>query len=162
MPALQTGAALVPFQVINPSTGNTAGGTARVDTGADITLIDASVLDYVAATSTGNIVVVGIDGVDQTLYEYVVSLNFGADGYVTQAKVVGLPGLQDIQGIQGLIGKDILKTGIFNYDGLTNTFTLQVGIGTGPPISPLPQWVLPAAVIATSLGLAGVLWMAMH
>ncbi len=159
MPNLQARAALVAFQAINLQNGKQAGGTARVDSGADISLVDLTVLNAVGASQTGSIEVQGIDGNAVQMPLYTVDLNFGNYGYIQNAVVAGDDGLVSRDGYPALIGTDLLSSGSFDYFGTNQTFDLQVGIGTGVPINEIPSWLLPGGIVAAALGLAGITWM---
>jgi len=158
MPVLQSGAALVSFQIINPATGIVAGGTARVDSGADVTLVDSATIVLTGVLPDGYMEVQGVDGNPVKVPTYIVSVNLGNFGFIGRARVVGMNGLQDRDGYQMLIGTDLLGTGVFDYFGPTNSFDLQLGITTGPPISPVPSWVLPAGAASVGLGLIALIW----
>jgi len=158
VPTLQSGAALVSFQVINPATGIVAGGTARVDSGADITLVDSATIAQIGVLPDGYVEIQGVDGNPVQASTYMVSINLGNLGFVGQARVVGMDGLQSRDGYQMLIGTDLLGTGVFDYFGPTDSFNLQLGVTTGPPISPVPSWVLPVGIVSVGLGLVGLIW----
>lgn len=159
MPNLQARAALVAFQAINLQNGKQSGGTARVDSGADISLVDLSVLQSISATQTGSIEVQGIDGNAVQMPLYTIDLNFGNYGYIQNAVVAGDDGLVTRDGYQALVGTDLLSTGIFDYYGTGQTFNLQLGVSTGTPINEIPPWLLPGGIVAAVLGLSGITWM---
>jgi hypothetical protein len=143
MPALTAkGAITCNFRVTNPSNGQYIGGTARVDTGADITVIDTSISGAIAAVPVGYLELEGVDGQPQNSPVYVVDLDLGDLGYASDVQVVGDSQLYNNTGYSCLVGVDILSSGILVYDGPTLSYQLSIGVTKGPAISQsLPRWI---------------------
>jgi len=104
---------------------------ALVDTGATYTCIDSSVVARLNLVRTGTMGVLTptTGAIPQLLPQYDVDLQF-----VSPTSQV-LPPLEDVsvleaalsaQGIQALIGRDILARCLFVFDGPANSFSLSV------------------------------------
>lgn len=160
MPNLINGMATVNFNIINPANGLKSSGVARIDTGADRSLFDARLIGAVGATQIDSIQIIGILGVPIEEPVYMVDINLGDMGYFPNAMVVANDTLLNTVGYDALLGIDVLKSGIFIYDGATSSFDLMVGIGAGPEVDTVPDW-LPAVgatfAIIGGLGILGLL-----
>lgn len=154
MPSLTAnGAVTANFKVTNPSNAMVIGGTARIDTGADVSVIDASIASSISAAPIGYIQLVGVDGVPQNTQVYVVDLDLGDLGYASGVKVTGDSALYSATGYSCLVGVDILSSGILVYDGPTQNYQMSIGISKAPAIGrAVPQW---AAYLGAGLLVAG-------
>ena len=152
MATLTGNAADLTVSIINPITGATINGTARIDSGADITVISPDIASAIGATEFGTIEVVGVtgDATDENAYQ--VDLDLGDSGYVSGLTVIADADMSSL-GVDVLIGVDVLDTGYFEYDGQSDTFTLQVGLPQAP-VSGIPSWWL---WLGIGLGVAGVI-----
>jgi len=155
---LTSGAAVVGFSVLDPATGTGGEGIARVDSGADRSLIDTGLIASAGLAPSGTLTIVGIDGQPQDLPVYVLDLDLGTHGVVKGVQFVG-DNLQKILGYDALIGVDVLKTGLFVYEGYMNTFELQAGmVGYATPAVPTwPLYVGLGLVIAGGVGIVAAL-----
>jgi len=155
---LTSGAAVVGFSVLDPATGTGGEGIARVDSGADRSLIDTGLIASAGLAPSGTLTIVGIDGQPQDLPVYVLDLDLGTHGVVKGVQFVG-DNLQKILGYDALIGVDVLKTGLFVYQGYANTFELQAGmVGYATPAVPTwPLYVGLGLVIAGGVGIVAAL-----
>ncbi len=151
MATLTGNAADLTVSIINPTTG-AINGTARIDSGADITVISPNIASAIGATAFGTIEVVGVTGDATNENAYQVDIDLGNSGYVSGITVIADPDMASL-GVDVLIGVDVLDTGYFEYDGQTGTFTLQAGLPQAP-VSGIPSWWL---WLGIGLGVAGVI-----
>ena len=151
---LTSGAAVVGFSVLDPATGTGGEGIARVDSGADRSLIDTGLIASAGLAPSGTLTIVGIDGQPQDLPVYVLDLDLGPHGLVKGVRFVG-DNLQKPLGYDALIGVDVLRTGLFVYQGYADTFELQAGMaGYVPPA--VPTWPLYVGIGLVLAGGVGV------
>ena len=151
---LSSGAALVGVTVIDPSTGDSRSVSGRLDTGADQTLVDHSIVQAVGLVKIGSDSIEGVFGNPQQEGEYLATLDFGGYGAVAEVKVLAAPILQQL-GFPVLVGVDVLGSGTFDYEGLKQRFSLTLGAKSVPrPRSPLP--IIVGIPLAVALG--GVAW----
>ncbi len=153
--ALTGAAAELTVSVVNPVNGLTINGTARIDTGADITVISPNIASAIGATSTGTIQVVGVTGDATDEDSYQLDVDLGSSGYVSGDTVISDNDMSSL-GVDVLIGIDVLSTGYFEYDGQTGTFSLQVGLPQAP-VSGVPSWMIWAGIgLAVAGGIAAI------
>jgi hypothetical protein len=104
-------------------------GTFLVDTGASNTVIDVSLIAPLGLAATGAAMChtpsTGQQALPFNQYDVMIFIPGapGAPAWIIEA----LPIMEcdlSAQGIQGLIGRDILDKGILIYNGLSNQFTL--------------------------------------
>jgi predicted aspartyl protease len=152
---LSGGSAMIPFSVINPANGLSISGTARIDTGADITVIDPRIASAVKAVSTGSVTIIGVTGEQTSEASYTLDINFGIAGYMSNINLITDSNLSNSIGVDMLIGVDVLQHGIFYYDGQTKTFDLYVGLPQAP-ISEVPAWLALAGLGLAAVGIVGV------
>jgi predicted aspartyl protease len=101
-----------------------------VDTGASTTAIDPSVIAGLGIQPTGSIAILtpstGATPVQVNTYDVGIVIPFGgvpAQSHVINAVQV-FESLLTVQGIQALIGRDILSNCLLVYDGRANLFSL--------------------------------------
>ena len=104
---------------------------ALVDTGADGTCLDPSVLSALALTPTGSVMVctpsTGASPQPKDQYDVGIAIPGGSQDHapLIVANIAVLSAeLKDLQGIDGLIGRDILALCLLSYNGPAGMFTL--------------------------------------
>jgi predicted aspartyl protease len=133
-------AALLTVSVINPVNGETINGTARIDSGADISVISTNIASAINSSSISTIQVVGVTGSATSEEAYQVDIDLGSSGYVSGVTVISDSNMAGL-GVDMLIGVDILQTGYFEYDGQSGSFTLDVGLPQAPVSGISPAWL---------------------
>jgi len=95
---------------------------AMIDTGATGTVVREDIPAQLGLDPTGVTSINTPSSTDVECYEYLVRLLF-PNRVLVETTVIGAP-LKG-QHIQSLIGRDVLRHGVFIYIGYTNTFTLS-------------------------------------
>ncbi len=97
-----------------------------VDTGADISMLADSVLADLLSTPEATLVVGGLFSAAEKRAVHVVTLRLllsdGTTREFSNAFLTAMPAADD--GVDGLIGRDMLSFLRFSYDGPAGTFTL--------------------------------------
>jgi len=96
-------------------------GKALIDTGATGTVIASNIPDLLGLSPVGTAQINTPSSTGVGCFIYLIRLLF-PNNVVFQTTAVALP-LQG-QGIQCLIGRDVLGKAVFIYTGYTNTYTL--------------------------------------
>jgi predicted aspartyl protease len=95
---------------------------AMIDTGAARTVIREDIIKNLNLNPVGAVLINTPSSTDVQCYEYLIKLllpqNVAIEAVVIAAPLLG-------QHIQCLLGRDILKNGIFIYTGYNNSFTLS-------------------------------------
>jgi|GEM_PF-5373139 len=152
---LQHGAALLPAAVADPTTGKSLPVLARVDTGADQTLVDTKVIQQLPVSPIGDVPIEGVFGSPEDEREYTVNLLLGPNGSYGSVPLVRVLATDLTPlGLQALIGVDVLQTGVFGYDGLAGTFSLAVGVPAATRPARAFWWVLAIPGTAAVFGTA--------
>jgi hypothetical protein len=153
-------AATLAFTIINTSNGQSISGTARIDTGADVSCIDSRLPATVQAVADNTEPIVGINSQPTTESVYQLDIDLGNYGYVSGAQLVAVDNLSANNGYDLLIGVDILGGGVFEYTGYAGTFDLQLGLAPGQPVTTVPDWLLYGGIATTLLGITAAVWIA--
>ncbi|GAH59513.1 unnamed protein product [marine sediment metagenome] len=95
---------------------------AMIDTGATGTVVREDIVKQLDLHPVGTTLINTPSSTNVQCYEYLVRLLF-PNNVVVETVVIAAP-LQG-QHIQCLIGRDVLKHGVFIYTGYINTFTLS-------------------------------------
>ena len=93
-----------------------------IDTGATATVVREDIVKQLSLHPVGITLINTPSSTNVQCYEYLVRLLF-PNNVVVETVVIAAP-LQG-QHIQCLIGRDVLKHGVFIYTGYINTFTLS-------------------------------------
>lgn len=97
----------------------------RIDTGAELAIVDPRILAALAVRPVGTQTLQGVTGATRSAPLYRVDLDLGPGGRLTQVLVAGIP-LPAAAGADGLFGDNLLRRGILVYNGPANTWTFQV------------------------------------
>jgi len=148
MPQLAgNGAMILVVRVVDPKTGRSAYGRFRVDTGDDIVLCNPALISAIGATPVSTSTVQGIDGSPVEVREYILELDLGQMGFLTDVQVMGL-NLASL-GYDGLLGDNALDQGVLVRDGPGRTWSFAAGgVAQNRP---------PSLVLPISIGLAGLM-----
>jgi len=99
-----------------------------IDTGASGTVIDPSLLSSLNLTPTSAVPIhtPSTSGKPKLCDQFDVSLVFPLDGGYTYTlgAVAVIESHLAVQGIDALIGRDVLERGVFIYDGVERTFLI--------------------------------------
>ena len=98
-----------------------------IDTGASSTCIDPQILKTLELTPTGEVAIhtPSTGSAPHFAYQYDVSLTLVHPNHKLEIGTVPvIEATLSGQGIQALIGRDVLEQCLFIYDGQTGTFTL--------------------------------------
>lgn len=95
---------------------------AMIDTGATGTVLREDIPKQLGLSPVGTILISTPSSTNVRCYKYLVRLLF-PNNVVVETTMIGAP-LQG-QHIQCLIGRDVLRHGVFIYIGYINTFTLS-------------------------------------
>ncbi len=103
---------------------------AQIDTGASITIIDKSIADALGLPLKGTVKLVdAVHGKVDTkdLHHVCLWLKAQSAGPAKYHDRVGVAVTEDLsqQGFKALLGRDILASYVFSYNGKTNTYALQ-------------------------------------
>jgi predicted aspartyl protease len=98
--------------------------SALIDTGAQTTAISQKVVDSLKLVPRGTAKIYTSQS-SKIVNEYDITLEFDTDAYIDTLRVVGAD-LQD-HSIDCLIGRDVLKYGVFTYNGPKQEFKLSFG-----------------------------------
>lgn len=107
------------------------GATLLIDTGASGTCIDPSVLQPLGIPPSGAVSMQtpSTNGTPHTCSQYDVQLHiYGADMTIPPLQLDALPVLETVlrpQGIDGLLGRDVLEQCVFIYNPTIGLFTLS-------------------------------------
>ena len=102
---------------------------ALIDTGASFTCLDAAIFARLNLQPTGTIAVLtpSTGAIPQLLNQYDIDLRFAHSPIQAGSTIENLPVVEahlSAQGIEALIGRDILSRCLFVYDGVARTFSL--------------------------------------
>lgn len=125
---------------------------AMIDTGASITAVVPSVANAIGLVQTGAIQLGGIGGTSMRPV-YAASMGFG-DPSIPKLDPIQIAGADlPTEDFHVLIGRDVLKYLVLNYDGPRGMFSLAPG-GNAPPPSTAPyvQPVQPAEPSGIDVG----------
>lgn len=99
-----------------------------VDTGASTTAIDPSVIQGLGITPTGSMPILtpstGPNPVQVNTFDVGIVIPIFSGQTFSLGAVQVFESSLSVQGIQALIGRDILKNGLLVYDGRNNIFSL--------------------------------------
>ncbi len=147
-----SGFATVGFRAVNPISGVASQPSiGLIDSGDQRAVVSPALISSIGAMPYGTSQIIGFDGQPVGANLYMVDLDFGSGGYVPSVIVASysISGL----GFDALIGVNILRTGVFTYNGPKGTFTFDVGRTNAPAITSPTTY---AAVGLIALGLAGI------
>ena len=96
---------------------------AMIDTGATGTVVREDIVKQLNLNPVGTVLISTPSSFSVQCYKYLMRILFPNNVIIEDVVVISAP-LKD-QHIQCLIGRDILKLGVFIYTGYTNTFTLS-------------------------------------
>ncbi len=143
------------YSLVNPYTGIRSGSAvALVDSGDQRAIASPTLVAQTGAPQVSVEPVVGVDGRPTTAGLYLVDWDLGQAGYVHAVT----PGRKPIYtlamdttalGVQGLIGRNLLQTGDFRYQGSIGQYTISLGVYLPPQVG------VPARVWAPFLVLFG-------
>ncbi len=137
------------YSVVNPATGaRSSRAVALVDSGDQRAIASPTLLAQTGAPQVSTKPVVGVDGAPTTAPQYLVDWDLGRYGYVhaiaQDGSLIYTLGMDtSALGVQGLIGRNLLQTGQFSYDGPAGTFSLA--LGSAPPprtAAPVSSWAM--------------------
>lgn len=160
-----SGGATPQYRLVNQVTGaRSTASVALVDTGDQSAIASPALIAQTGAPQVAVKPVVGVDGTPQTAPQYLVDWDLGKFGYVPASA----PGARPIYtlgmdisalGVSALIGRNILQTGYFGYNGAGDQYTLQVGTAPPPAKSaPASSWLAFGVIFglgAIAIGAAG-------
>ena len=95
-----------------------------VDTGASCTMIDAAIAPFLGLTPHGTEKIITPSGLKDDCLTYDVDLIFSDHNIARRNLRVIESHLKQQQGIDGLIGRDILSNALLVYQGWANQYTL--------------------------------------
>jgi hypothetical protein len=150
------GAMLMPIRLVNPANGEAVYGLGRIDTGADLALLDPRLATAIGAPDFGSGRVEGIDGTPLTDPLYQIDLDLSASGFIPEVTWIGQP-LSAQFGFDALLGCNVLDEGVLVRDGPGGSFSFIVTAYPAPPPAQLPV-VTVLAVGAMLIGLGLVAW----
>lgn len=104
-------------------------GMALLDTGASISMVDEATLQILKINSIGKASVIGAAAEKESLFnKYPAQFAFPGTNLpnIEFNSVLSNPALKTTQGIIAIIGRDILKHGIFVYNGIGGHITLSL------------------------------------
>ena len=144
---------MVPVVLTDPYTGRAHHGIARVDTGADRTVVALDVLHRMGTPPRGTVTLIGVTGTPEEKPVYLLTVTVPGAGTVGPTEVVG----DDMAGIgyDALIGTDLLSTGVLIYDGMSGQYELFLGCTSAHRIGAAKTLVLAGLAGA---GAAGLVW----
>lgn len=148
------GAIVVPVAITDPATGRVHRGIARVDTGADRTVVAIRVMREMGIAPRGHVTLIGVTGAPEQKPVYRIGIAVPGSGSAGVIDAVGddMAGL----GYDALIGVDVLRTGVLIYDGASESFELILGAFS--PACRTGLWQTVAAAGLMGAGTAGMIW----
>ena len=108
----------VPVQLRNPDTGTTTTISAKIDSGADMSVLPQAVVANLALEPTGDILASGYDRKPVLLPTY--NVTFEIQDYTIQDVEVTVSPRNDV-----LLGRDVLNHLILTLNGKEQTFDLK-------------------------------------
>lgn len=122
-----TGTLRLAAQVRNPiQVARAQSVVLRIDTGAEMALLDTRVIQAIGVTPVTSQVLQGISGTPQRVPIYRVTLDLGARGTLRHVQVAGWT-LPPSASAQGLFGDNLLRQGLLVYNGPRDAWSFQVG-----------------------------------
>ncbi len=116
----------VPFiqsMGISPSSLNTKKILAMIDTGATGTVISKGIAADLGINPVGNILINTPSHTNVSCYQFDIQIVFPNN--VNISSIVATEAALQGQHIKHLIGRDVLRHGVFIYTGYDNSFTLS-------------------------------------